>query len=491
LKKCVAVLVLLALICHSLSFFPLQPVRAQFQTLKPAQMQADFDLMRGAFEEAHGGLYRYSTKAEMDRAFDSERAKLNRDMTTPEFLVILNGTVAQIRCGHTGVDPDADVQKAVSLIPKFPLRIRLEGNRIFVLFNETADNQTVLPGMEILEINGKKAGDVIDRIMPKLSADGDIETGKRYRIQRNFALYYAFLVEQATDFNIKTRDATGRVATSKLQGVLDADRGKVKNSVNQSAAENLQKLEWSQANVALRFLKDPEIAQLKIRGFNGREYPQAIEDSFKTLKEKGTRVLIVDLRGNGGGADMFGAMLVSYLTDKPFRYFDHINLKTISPSFKEFSDWKTDREPQLKEVMQPNPKGGYLVTAKYHAGVAEQPPGKYPFMGKVFFLIDGGTFSTAADACAVTHHLKRATFIGEETGGGYYGNNSGMSTTVTLPNSKARVGVPMFEYWNAVPGYDGKRRGTRPDHVVETRIAELLRGFDQQIDVALKLASVN
>jgi C-terminal processing protease CtpA/Prc len=128
------------------------------------------------------------------------------------------------------------------------------------------------------------------------------------------------------------------------------------------------------------------------------------------------------------------------------------------------------------------------VTAKLHPGVAEQAPGKYPFLGRTLVLIDGGTFSTAADFCAVLHHLKRGIFIGEETGGGYYGNNSGMQTVVTLPKSKIRVRTPMYEYWNAVPGYNGKRRGTRPDYPVETKVTNLLKGMDDQLDMALKLA---
>ena len=103
-------------------------------------------------------------------------------------------------------------------------------------------------------------------------------------------------------------------------------------------------------------------------------------------------------------------------------------------------------------------------------------------------LIDGGTFSTAADFCAVAHHLKRATFIGEETGGGYYGNNSGLGAMVTLPNSKFQVRVPMSEYWNAVPGYEGKRRGTLPDYAVQTTTAGVLTGEDEQLNRALKLA---
>src|SRR5262245_30619242 len=119
----------------------------------------------------------------------------------------------------------------------------------------------------------------------------------------------------------------------------------------------------------------------------------------------------------------------------------------------------------------------------------EQQPEIYAFLGRTIVLINGLIFSTAADFCAVAHHLKRATFIGEETGGGYYGNNSGMQTILTLPNSKARIRVPMYEYWNAVPGYDGKRRGTRPDYMVETKAANLLRGVDEQLELAMKLAS--
>jgi C-terminal processing protease CtpA/Prc len=425
----------------------------------------------------------------MDKAFDAQRAKLSRPAPKLEFFAVVAETLAHIRCGHTGAQPDDELRAAMTNAPMFPLRTQIEGRRLMVLSNDTPDDQTIRPGMEIVEINGRKSSDIITRILPAMPADGDIETGKRAAIQRGFGRHYWLLVEQAGEFTVKAREAAGKTITTKLAGVKDADRAKNQNPVNAEARANIAKLEWSRENLSLRFLKDPEVAQIRIRGFRGQDYPQWIENTFKTLREKGTKALILDLRGNGGGADMYGAMLVSYLTDKPFRYFDHINVKTISPSFKEHSDWRVEREGQLRADMAPNPAGGYLVTAKLHPGVVEQPPGKHPFLGKVFVLIDGGSFSTTADFCAVTHHLKRATFIGEETGGGYYGNNSGMGVTLTLPTSKARVSIPMYEYWNAVPGYDGKRRGTRPDHLVETKVANLLRGVDEQLELALKLAS--
>jgi len=462
------------------------------EALAPAETQADFDLMRKALEEAHSGLYRYSSKAEMDRAFDAERAKLSRPMPKTEFLVVLAETLAHIRCGHTGLTPDEETQKELAGARMFPLRIMVEGRRLMVQSNDTPDDRTIRPGMEILEINGRKPADILNRMLPKMPADGDIETGKLVRLQRSFAQNYWLLVEKAEAFTVRVRDAAGTTVTSKLLGVSDSDRktNLTNNPLNAGFQASIARLQWSSENLALRFLKDPDIAQIRIGGFGGSKYPQWLEDTFRTLREKGTRALIIDLRGNGGGADMYGAMLVSYLTDKPFRYFDHIDVKTINPSFKEHSDW-SGNEGRLREGMTVNPAGGFLVTEKLHPGVAEQPPGKYPFLGKVFVLIDGGTFSTAADFCAVAHHLKRATFIGEETGGAYYGNNSGMQTIVTLPNSKMRVRVPMYEYWNAVPGYDGKRRGTRPDHQVETRLANLLRGVDEQLDLALKVAAEN
>lgn len=454
--------------------------------LSPADAQADFDFMRAALEEAHPGLYRFSTKARLDREFAAQRAKLSRLVTKLEFFEVMSETLCLIKCGHTSIKPDDEIGKAFGSARFFPLQVMVEGGRLLVKSNETPDDRTILPGMEVIEINGQKVADLLERFSRVDSADGDIETVKRVHIQRGFAMYYWFLIEQAGEFVVKARDAAGKTLETKLSGVPRDQLGKSQNPVNATMRASTARLNWTSENLSLRFLKDPDVAQIRIRVFEGDNFPQWIEGTFKTLREKGTKALIIDLRGNGGGDDMYGAMLVSYLTDQRFRYFDHINVKTIDPSFKEHTDWSAERTSQLREKVTPNPAGGYFI---WHPGAAEQAPGKFPFLGKVFVLIDGGTFSTAADFCAVTHHLKRATFIGEETGGGYYGNNSGILARVTLPKSKFQLRLPIYEYWNAVSGYEGETRGTLPDHVVETKAASLLNGVDDQLDLALKLAT--
>ena len=461
--------------------------------LTAAQMQSDFDLMRQALEEAHPGLYRYSTKAEMDRGFDAQRAKLSGPMTKLQFEVVVAQTLASIRCGHTRMHWDPEMEAAIRNSPAFPLRVVFEGTRLMVLLNQTVDDHTIPPGMELVSINGRPVADLVKQFWAVNYADGDIETAKRHDIAQDFAKDYWWLVEQPESFTVTATDrASGRTVVAKLAGVTEAQRKANHNHVNDDMQAGLAKVRGeSYETLSRRFLKDPDIAEIRIPSFTGDDFPRWIEDTFRTLREKGTRTLIIDLRSNGGGEDNYGVMLVSYLTDKPFHYVDHVTVKTITWSFQDHWDAKRLDAEQLAHVrkcLRPNPDGGFFVSAELQDSLGEKQPGRLPFLGQVFILIDGATFSTAADFCAVTHHLKRAIFIGEETAGAYYGNNSGTEPTVTLPNSKARFGLPLTSSWNAVWGYDGKRRGTIPDHLAVSKTGDLLRGVDTQLDLALELA---
>jgi C-terminal processing protease CtpA/Prc len=103
-------------------------------------------------------------------------------------------------------------------------------------------------------------------------------------------------------------------------------------------------------------------------------------------------------------------------------------------------------------------------------------------------MINGGSFSTTSEFLSQAHFHKRATFIGEESAGGYYGNSSGFMPLVTLPNTKLALRVPLMTYYMAVSGYEAASRGVVPDYAVEYSIAELLQGTDKDMEVALKLA---
>ena len=113
-------------------------------------------------------------------------------------------------------------------------------------------------------------------------------------------------------------------------------------------------------------------------------------------------------------------------------------------------------------------------------------PLKNHFDGAVYVLIDGGSFSAAADFPATAAFHKRATFIGEETGGAAEGNNSGPEIVLTLPESQLHIGIPIYKYFNAVDKRE-QHRGTLPTYAVTQSIEDLEKGRDTVLEFTREL----
>ncbi len=439
--------------------------------LSPAQMRDDFDVLRRAVEEAHGGLYRFTPKADLDRYFADARAKLATPMSRLAYIGVLSEALAHVRDGHMQLEFDDATTAALGAARTLPLRVASEGGAIVVTGSDAPANDTIRPGMELLSVNGRPIADITRAILPKISGDGFIETGKAFRLARNFPRFYWLFVDQSSTFAVTARTADGKTVTAQLDGVTAAARQASANPVDAD-------------NVSLRFPNGDALGVLRVRAFTGGPFQGSVASAFATLRDKGTKALILDLRGNGGGVDMDGAALVSHFVARPFRYFDHIKLTTVKPSF---ATWLPRTFDDVKAGTTPAPEGGFRVLPRLHPGVAEQQPAATPFLGRVIVLIDGGTFSTAADVCAQIRSLTKATFIGEETGGGFEGNTSGLNAQIVLPRSGLKLRIQMYGYWNAVRGGQ-PGRGTLPDVTVIRRTADTLAGRDVALERALALA---
>jgi hypothetical protein len=440
--------------------------------LQPAQMQGDLRVLQNALEEAHGGLYRYSSHADHEKRLERARSLVSRPMPTLAFAAILSETLAGVRDGHMRLEYDNATAAALAAARLLPLRVAYEERGLVVMYNDSPADSSIRPGMRLISVNGKPAADIIATILPKISGDGFIEAGKTFRMGRNFAQYYWMFVEQAANFTVTAKTAAGTGVKAQLAGITNEER-----------APKLAKLDGSREMVSLHFPVN-DVGVLRVRGFDGESFPASLATAFATLREKNARALVLDLRGNGGGVDMYGALLVSQFVRSPFRYFDHIKVASIHPSF---ATWKSKTFDDLKEGTQPVPDGGFLVLPSLHPGVGEQAPSAAPFSGRLFVLVDGGTFSTAADVCAQLRSLTKATFLGEETGGAAEGNTSGLNAQIVLPSSGLKLKIQMYGYWNAVQG--GQRgRGTMPDVPIPFRSAEVLAGTDVALNRALALA---
>ncbi len=427
-------------------------------------MQEDLFLLSDTLERLHAGLHRYTRPEELDAVFGDALSAVEKPRDVVAFYRIVSEVVSRVRCGHTGVSlKPADRRNGESRKGLLPLEVHLQGERAWV--RKDLDPALDLePGAEILSIDTLTMAEIRARAFSRMRGDGFIESGKERELEREFASLFALLVDDVERFPAHyALEVAGR------EGLLEA-RG--------LAPDEFERLRTQppQESLPIEFQVRAEdgVGILKVYGFGDPEppepaFPELLESSFRTLRDGAALRLIVDLRGNGGGRDQYGALLVSYLASKPFGYFERIEVT---------SEYQGDVEIVERD-------GRRLMMS--HSGLELQQPSELAFRGKVIVLIDGGTFSTAADVATVTHCNRLATFVGDETGGGYLGNTSGDSLRLFLPHSGFTVGVPMWCYATANVGRDLAGRGVPPDVEVHPSIEDALSGRDVALEEALKL----
>lgn len=447
------------------------------------ELKADFAILRTALEKGHGGMYRYTPKKEMDRQFDAIAAKLTVPMTERDFYRLLLWVVADVNDGHTSLKPSVASTGLYGEKPVFfPFKFRFLKKKAY-LHRNYSNNPKIAMGGEVLSINGKPMQKILDVMLPQVCSDGRIETLKYRRMEFTsyFGARYNALFGSTTEYTFRYREpGTNLEKEYKVPGIAPARLKAVfKERYPEAAAKKKPiKLEYR-----------GDVAILTVRTFAGfpykaanMSYPDFLKKAFIEFREKKISRLIIDLRNNSGGRDDFGKFLFAYLYDKPYMYYESLTLRNIDlPFWKYTGDRNTEK--LLKESTKKNAKGTY--DALGHPNTGMQKPLKPTFKGKVFVLINGGSFSATGETTSLMHYYKLAKFVGEECGAGYYGNTSGIMPLVTLPNTELRLRLPMVKYAMAVKDYPPDR-GIIPDFPIEPTMADVLEGKDPVLDLAVK-----
>ncbi len=468
------------------------PLRAQ-QTpgqegvFTPEQLREDLAVLRSSLEEGHGGFYRYSIKSQMDLLFDRAEQMITSPMTELEFYRFLAPVIAAVNDGHTGLLGSRGLESSLREQPVLlPFKLAFEVGTPY-LHRNYSDHADLMMGGELLSINGNSMGEIVPTMLTALPSDGRVETSKYRRLESTstFGDVYSRLFGITTRFELTYRSPSdGSVSSIGVDG-LTADE--LARRFESRYAE-LARAEQSQTPVELTYRND--IPVLTVRTFGSRtttsagiDYPAFLQRTFAELADRKAPSLIIDVRNNGGGSDEYGKLLAAYLIDETFDYYRYLEVNRDSFAFFEHSRMSNSDLPQ--DRLKANERGRYDLQG--HPNLGPQQPLEPNFKGDVYILINGGSFSATGEFTSVVHHHRRATFIGEESGAGYYGNTSGMMVMIELPNSALRVRVPLVRYTMAVSGYEPVDRGLIPEHRVEPTIEDLLAGRDVVLEYVLEL----
>jgi C-terminal processing protease CtpA/Prc len=259
---------------------------------------------------------------------------------------------------------------------------------------------------------------ILEQLRSVVTGDGNTSTAKDYRIGHNggFTVYLHALGIRSP-FRVTYRDRAGKWRRAELAGLTLAKRMKAWDARNPT----------TDMNADLKFLDDDKIAVLTIRHWYEFADPKRkisfldfLRQSFSEIQQRRATDLIVDVRDNDGGLDAPGKQLFSFLWDKPFQYDTDINAN--AREFDHFG-YAPDAKPLSADRFQLQADGKWHHIKHPNLGV--QQPSQPNFHGRVFALMNGGSFSTSAEFLSVLHFHRRAVFIGEEAAGGYYGLTAG------------------------------------------------------------------
>lgn len=472
--------------------------QGQSSQLTKEQAREDFQALRSALEYVHPRLYKYDDKNIVDRRFDSLNNLIDGEISALDFLALVSVTNASVRCGHLYTIPQGELADVINRKKVVPFHVKVIEDKLYVI--NDCSKLSVPDGSEIITINGKSSKEVLNVMLPGIAADGYIDTRKMRLIERNFYnafhgfdLYYYLHVDRSESFRIEYRDyKSKRIKVGSFDGITLSQR-----RATQLGRFGVDEESWFKIpSPGFQVDQLNDFALLTVSRSSHKssidpDFDSFIDSAFQTIKENNIRNLILDLRNNEGGAEHEQMTLMSYLYDQPFKLYENIYLSHLD--FRPLKNIIVERD--ISNLMFNNDDGYmrkinedlWINNYDYSENLQLRAPGKNVFTGQLYVLMNGLTFSSAADLVADISKTTNAIFIGEESGGAYEGPTGGDNIVILLPNSKIMVRISP----NIQVGYMYQKhpsgRGVLPTNKVNYAVPDVIEKKDLELDLAKEL----
>ena len=444
---CICLCVLLVVSCSSS-----RKTYSPTKKYPPAELQADYSLFRNILEKSHPSIYWYSTKDSMDYYFDRGFQTLRDSMTEIQFRDELAYVISKMDCGHTSVKGSKEFNRYIDTASTlaFPFALKFWSDTMVITANLRRRDQILQRGTIVKSINGYTARALTDTLFNYITTDGYSTNGKYQSLSTGFAFanLYKNVIGLTDSFDIHYIDSLGVESQAYVKPYdFKADTMNKKTLSHgppaKGSGKKKEKPSFYISSVNLQLDTVMKTGFMTVATFDRSNHLRKFfKNSFRVLKENQIKNLIIDVRSNGGGDAGLSTLLTRYIADHKFKLAD--SLYTIKPP------------SEYKKYIQHGFWYGLLISAvtkkgkdgKLHFRYFEKhyysPKGKDHYEGQVFILIGGNSFSATTLFAGDLKGQKNVTLVGEETGGGYYGNTAWIIPDVTLPYTRLRFRLPRF-----------------------------------------------
>ncbi len=456
------------------------PVLTQDFSFSKQKMLEDYDIFCSIFKAANAGLYKYRDSVDIHKKFEKNRNKIKDDTSYRIFYNILWNSIDYTgSCHNTLAYPDSIDAYLNKQEVYFPLPLKCIDGK---LYTNHAHNE-IPTGSEILSINGVGTKSFSRELAQYVSTDGFNTTGKFASIETDWLPFYIYLAygpQESFDIRFTHRGNRNKITIKAIDYTTFYKYYKGRHS--KPYEETMCSL------YDFKVLDSLQTGLLRVGTFamggpnseGHKKYTIFLEETFKTLKTKKVKTLILDIRGNGGGHDPNDLLLYSYLTKRNFK--ENTSAYTLFQHVPYSPYYMYDDTLELREELEE--EHSILKQGKYYQNDSFNTvwkPNVNAFHGKIILLTDPFVASAGSLFASLLKSDTNTLVVGEETLGGYYGHTGHIPMDYELPNSKFILSFSIVDVDQDVQRLTDEKSGdgVMPDIKVFQSYKDFVEGKDR------------
>lgn len=391
------------------------------QNLSKQSLIADLTYLNEAVVNGHPVNYNNSLKkVNILSVIDSAKQISTDSISSFDYTLWIERAIYNVGCVHTSIQTNPlKINMQLSFIP-LTASIQNEGLKI------TSCSDSLKIGQVIENINGYNVSEIIAPYKEYKASDGISNAFSREYFHFRSSRLISWFLNCPKQYEIKT--SNGEYT---LSGQKEIFSRAAEDNAPTSIVSNKENSLYQKDNFAI----------LKVNSFDKSD-KAFFKKAFAKINELKAENLVLDLRQNLGGNRNAAVELTKHLAGSAFTY--------------------SILQPKLATKKYLNAKGKFfllLSKLKYNIGTIYKmhnsklgpefiyrykPSSKNHFKGNLYVITDGFTASASTMVTSWLKQYTNATFIGNQSSGGYNGNNGGSFPLITLPESKIEIKFPAY-----------------------------------------------